>query len=132
MSSSVKLALRSFSSIFSAWLTSKVSCARSTRVRMSPIPRIRPASRSGWKTSSASVFSPVPRNLTGIPVTAEMLRAAPPRASPSIFGEDEPGDGHRRDESLRDADGLLAGHGVDDEERLDRLDRRVDGRDLLP
>ena len=49
------------------------------------MPRIRPASRSGWKTSSASVFSPVPRNLTGSPVTALIDSAAPPRASPSIL-----------------------------------------------
>ena len=49
------------------------------------MPRIRPARRSGWKTSSASVFSPVPRNLTGTPVTAEIDSAAPPRASPSIL-----------------------------------------------
>ena len=49
------------------------------------MPRIRPASRSGWKTSRASVFSPVPRNLTGTPVTAEIESAAPPRASPSIL-----------------------------------------------
>ena len=47
------------------------------------------------------------------------------------LGQDEPGHGHRRDEGLRDADGLLAGHGIDDEERLDRLDGRVHGRDLL-
>ena len=49
------------------------------------MPRMRPASRSGWKTSSASVFSPVPMNLTGTPVTALMDSAAPPRASPSIL-----------------------------------------------
>ena len=85
MSSSVKLFLRSFSSSVAACLASKVSWARSTSVRMSPMPRIRPARRSGWKTSSASVFSPVPRNFTGTPVTAEMESAAPPRASPSIL-----------------------------------------------
>jgi hypothetical protein len=34
--------------------------------------------RSGWKTSSASVFSPVPMNLTASPVTALIERAAPP------------------------------------------------------
>ena len=49
------------------------------------MPRIRPARRSGWKTSSASVFSPVPMNLTARPVTALIESAAPPRASPSIF-----------------------------------------------
>ena len=97
---------------------------------MSPIPRIRPASRSGWKTSRASVFSPVPRNLTGTPVTAEMESAAPPRASPSILVRIRPGHRDGRDERLGDADGLLAGHGVDDEQGLDRLHRRVDRGDL--
>ena len=41
--------------------------------------------RSGWKTSSASSFSPVDANLIGLPVTALTLSAAPPRASPSSF-----------------------------------------------
>ena len=45
--------------------------------------RMRPATRSGWKASSASSFSPTPRNLIGAPVTARMESAAPPRASPS-------------------------------------------------
>ncbi len=54
------------------------------------MPRIRPASRSGWNGSSASVFSPVPRNLTGRPVTALIESAAPPRASPSIFVRTRP------------------------------------------
>ena len=48
------------------------------------------------------------------------------------LGQDEAGDRHRGDERLGDGDGLLAGHGIDDEQRLDRLDRRVDRRDLLP
>ncbi len=44
----------------SASSRSTFSWARSTRVTMSPMPRIRCARRSGWKTSSASTFSPVP------------------------------------------------------------------------
>ena len=94
------------------------------------MPRIRPASRSGWKTSSASVFSPVPRNLTGRPVTALIESAAPPRASPSILVRMRPVTRHRGRERLGDGDGLLAGHRVDDEQRLDRLDGRVDRGDL--
>ena len=86
------------------------------------MPRIRPASRSGWKASSASVFSPVPRNLTGRPVTALMRSAAPPRASPSILVRIEPGQGHGLGERLGDRDGFLAGHGIDDEEALRRRD----------
>ena len=82
--------LRTDSSSFAVCFSSNASWARSTSVTMSPMPRIRPASRSGWKTSSASVFSPVPRNLTGIPVTAPIERAAPPRASPSILVRTRP------------------------------------------
>src|SRR4026208_1540328 len=107
----------------------------------SPMPRIRPARRSGWKTSSASVFSPVPMNLTARPVTALIESAAPPRASPSIFVRirpgsgaapaapgclvglrgDRAGEGARVLERLGARDGLLAGHRVDDEQRLDGL-----------
>ena len=46
------------------------------------------------------------------------------------LGEDQAGHGHRGGERLGDRDGLLAGHRVDDEQRLDRLDRGVDRGDL--
>ena len=49
----------------------------------SPMPKIRDAIRSGWKTSRSSNFSPVPTNLIGFPVTARTDNAAPPRVSPS-------------------------------------------------
>ena len=39
--------------------------------------------REGWKSSSASSFSPVPISLIGLPVTARIESAAPPRPSPS-------------------------------------------------
>ena len=39
--------------------------------------------RPGWKSSSASHFSPVPISLIGFAVTARMESAAPPRPSPS-------------------------------------------------
>ena len=70
--------------IFSACSASMVSCAFSTRATISPMPRIRPAIRSGSKVSSASIFSPKPTNLMGLPVTARMESAAPPRPSPSM------------------------------------------------
>ena len=57
---------------------------------MSPMPRMRCASRSGWNGSRPSVRSPVPRKLIGRPVAARMLSAAPPRASPSIFVSTSP------------------------------------------
>ena len=50
---------------------------------MSPMPRIRPATRPGSNRSSASSFSPSPASLIGAPVTARIESAAPPRASPS-------------------------------------------------
>ena len=92
---------------------------------------MRPARRSGWKTSRASVFSPVPRNFTGRPVTALIESAAPPRASPSILVRMRPVSGRVAVERLGHGDGLLAGHRVDDEQRLDRPDGRGDRRDLL-
>ena len=90
------------------------------------MPRIRPASRSGWKTSSASVFSPVPRNLTGTPVTARDREGRAAAGVAVDLGQDQAGHRDRGDERLGDRDGLLAGHRVDDEQRLDRLDRGVD------
>ena len=57
--------------------------ARSIRLSTSPMPRMREAMRSGWKTSSASSFSPVETNMIGRPVTSLTESAAPPRASPS-------------------------------------------------
>ena len=66
------------------------SPAFSSSVLMSPRPRMREASRSGWNASSASGRSPTPRNLIGAPVTARIESAAPPRASPSIFESTTP------------------------------------------
>src|SRR3990170_1031286 len=54
------------------------------------MPRMRDARRSGWNGSSASVFSPTPRNLIGLPVTKRTDSAAPPRASPSVLGRVTP------------------------------------------
>ena len=61
------------------------SWAFSTRLTISPIPRILDAILSGWNGSRASIFSLAPINLTGFPVTAIIERAAPPLASPSIL-----------------------------------------------
>ena len=77
--------VRSFASSFCAFSSSNCSCAFSTRVTMSPIPRIRLAIRSGWNTSSASSFSPTPTNLIGFETTERIESAAPPLVSPSSF-----------------------------------------------
>ena len=43
-----------------------------------------PGHARGWKSSSASIFSPVPSSLIGAPVIARIESAAPPRPSPSM------------------------------------------------
>ena len=49
------------------------------------MPRMRDAIRSGWKGSNSASFSPVEAYMIGLPVTALIDSAAPPRASPSSF-----------------------------------------------
>ena len=84
--------VRSKPSPFFSLEASFSACARSTLLSISsisdstsPMPRIREAIRSGWNGSSASVFSPTPRNLIGLPVMWRIDSAAPPRASPSTL-----------------------------------------------
>ncbi len=71
------------------------AAARSTSATTSPWPRMRPATRRASKGSSASSFSPAPRNLIGRPVTARMESAAPPRWSPSARVRIRPVSGSR-------------------------------------
>ena len=52
---------------------------------MSPMPKILFAILSGWNSSISSIFSPTPIHFIGLPVSYFMLRAAPPRPSPSIL-----------------------------------------------
>ena len=59
--------------------------ACSARVATSPIPKMRFAIRSGWNGSNSLLFSPVDKNITGLPVTDAIESAAPPLASPSIL-----------------------------------------------
>ena len=105
--------------------------ARSISVSTSPIPRIRPAIRSGWKSSKSSSFSPVDANAIGLPTTSLTDNAAPPRASPSTLVRYDPVELQRLVERLRRRDCVLARHGVDDEERVMRLDCRRNLADLL-
>ena len=67
----------------SAFWASNTCSACSIRLSTSPMPRMRLAIRSGWKTSKSSSFSPVEANRIGTPVTSRTDNAAPPRASPS-------------------------------------------------
>lgn len=71
--------LAAFMASFSLILSAMFSTIETT----SPISRILPAMRSGWNSERLSSFSPSPMYLIGLPVTARMERAAPPRASPS-------------------------------------------------
>ena len=103
----------------SAASSSEVACsARSISVRTSPMPRIREAMRSGWKTSIASSFSPVEANMIGRPVTLFTESAAPPRASPSSLVRMTPSKSIRSWKAIATADGLLAGHRVEHEQRV--------------
>ena len=70
--------------------SSNAASACSMRVSTSPMPRMRPAIRSGWKTSKSSSFSPVEANRIGCPVTSRTDSAAPPRASPSNLDSTTP------------------------------------------
>jgi hypothetical protein len=47
---------------------------------MTPMPNRRETILSGWNGSSASTFSPTPKNLIGLPVIWRTESAAPPRA----------------------------------------------------
>ena len=76
---------------------------------MSPMPRMRPAMRAGSKVSSASGRSPTPTKRMGLPVTARIERAAPPRPSPSIRVRTTPVTLILSSNSVRDVDGVLAG-----------------------
>jgi hypothetical protein len=48
--------------------------------KTSPMPNRRETILSGWNGSSASTFSPTPKNLIGLPVIWRTESAAPPRA----------------------------------------------------
>ena len=83
-----------------------------------------PCARDGT-TSSPSIFSETPTNLIGAPVTWRTDSAAPPRASPSSLVRMTPVSGSASRNAARRVDRVLALHRVDDEQRLDRLHRRV-------
>ncbi|MCY1308278.1 hypothetical protein D9M70_582720 [compost metagenome] len=78
------LPLAIFAAMAAAFSASMFSAAFSTSETMSPMPRMRSATRRGWNSSSSPIFSPTPMSLIGLPVTARIESAAPPRPSPSI------------------------------------------------
>ena len=85
MSSRVNWFLARRLAMTSASFSSILSLACSMRLSTSPMPRMRWAMRSGWKRWKSSSFSPSPTNFRGWPVACLMLKAAPPRVSPSVL-----------------------------------------------
>ena len=82
---------------------------------------MRAATRAGWKASSASSFSPAPRNLIGAPVTLRMDSAAPPRRIAIDAGQDDAGELTPVVEDLGDIDRVLAGQAVGHQQGLMRI-----------
>ena len=115
---------------FSASSLSTSSAAFSTSDTTSPMSRMREATRSGWNGSSASSFSPMPTSLIGLPVTARMLSAAPPRASPSMRVSTMPVRSTRSWNWRGDVDRVLAGQRVGHQQGLVRP-RQLAHRDQL-
>jgi hypothetical protein len=106
------------------------SWAFSTSETMSPMPRMRPAIRSGWNSSIASSFSPTPMNLIGLPVIGlgrERRTAARVRVE---FGQDHAVEFEPLVERLGGVDRVLAGHRVQHEVNLMRLRGGGDLADL--
>ena len=95
------------------------------------MPRMRPAMRSGWNSCSASRCSPVPMNLIGTPVTGLTDSSGPAAGVAVELGHDHAVELQRFVERLGAVDGVLAGHAVDDQVHLLRLDPAVDLLELL-
>ncbi len=102
------------------------AAAFSTSPTMSPMPRMRPAMRAGSKSSSASSFSPTPISLIGLPVTARIDSAAPPRPSPSTRVSTMPVMPDPLVERVGEVDRVLAGERVGDQQNLVRVGGRLD------
>ena len=89
------------------------------------MPRMRLAMRAGWKSSSASTFSPAPISLIGLPVTARIDSAAPPRPSPSMRVSTMPVM-PTRPSKARAVYRVLAGQAVGDEQYFVRIGGGLD------
>ena len=83
------------------------------------------------RLEAVELLATTPANLIGLPVTWRTDSAAPPRASPSSLVSTTPVSGSASLNALRGVDRVLALHRVDDEQRLDRLQRRVQLGDLV-
>ena len=97
---------------------------------MSPMPSTRPAWRSASNTSRPSIFS---RRAGELDRRAGDLAHRQRRAAARIavdLGQHDAGQRQRLLEGLGGVDRVLALHRIDDEQRLDRLQRRVQLADL--
>ena len=95
------------------------------------MPRMRPTMRSGWKGSMASYFSPMPRNLMGCPVTLRIGQSCAAAGIAVHLGEHDAGEGELVVEFLGGVDGVLAGHGVGDEEDFLRIQQPLERLHLV-
>src|SRR6266568_2483012 len=127
----------------------------------SPMPRMREAMRSGWKTSRSTYFSPTPTSLIGRFTTDLIESAAPPRAIEVdvLFADadeldwtihdrldrerraaarvavelrqHDAGDADPRVELARALDRVLPRHRVGDEQPIRRMRRALDRDELV-
>ena len=82
---------------------------------MSPIPRIRPGQPVGVEDLERIGLLAGAEELDREPGDGRDAERGAAAGVAIDLGQDEAGHRDRRDERLGDADGLLAGHGVDDE-----------------
>ncbi len=87
------------------------------------MPRMREAMRSGWNASRASGFSPDAHEQDRLARHAAHRQGGAAAGIAVRLGEDDAGQVERRAEGTCRVDRVLAGHAVDDEQRLDRLER---------
>ena len=130
-SSRVNSLRASLPAIFSASAWSKACSACSIRVSMSPMSRMRPAIRSGWKTSKSSSFSPEEANITGLPVTWRTDSGGAAAGVAVELGQHHAVEADAVHEGLRGDHRVLADHGVDHEQDLVGADRVPDVGGLL-
>src|ERR1700755_1842257 len=113
--------LRILSAARAAFSASILAAAFSTSETMSPMPRMRPAIRAGWKSSSASVFSPVPISLIGFAGNARLESGAAPRPAAVDPRQHDAGEAHALIERACEIDRVLAGQGVRDQQHFMRI-----------
>ncbi len=80
--------------------------------------------RAGWKSSSASIFSPAPMQLDRLAGDGAHRERRAAAAIAVDAGQDDAGDADALVEALGEIDGVLAGQAVGDEQDLVRARRR--------